>query len=63
MLYPFIDFGSSSTGVSSSIMHIAYNPNIFYFLQRFPEFIGIQGFIILLIVILGIFIIAFDPIY
>ncbi len=59
MLYPFIDFGSSSTGVSSSIMHIAYNPNVFYFIQRFPEFVGIQGFIILLILILGILVLMF----
>ena len=59
MLYPFMDFGSSSTGVSSSIMHIAYNPNVFYFLQRFPEFIGIQGFIILLIVISGSLMLVF----
>jgi len=50
-LYPFINFGSTSTGVSSSMIDIAYDPNMFFYLQRFPEFVGIQGIIVLLIVV------------
>ncbi|MBZ2166163.1 glycosyltransferase family 39 protein [Methanobacterium sp. VT] len=56
ILYPFINFGATSTGVNSETINIAYNTNQFYFIQRFYEFIGIQGCIILLIVVLGIFV-------
>ena len=55
MIYPFINFVSTSKGVSSSVEYsIAYNPNLFYYLQRFPEFVGLQGFIIILIIALGV---------
>ena len=55
MIYPFINFVSTSKGVSSSVEYsIAYNPNLFYFLQKFPEFVGLQGFIIILIIALGV---------
>ena len=55
MIYPFINFVSTSKGVSSSVEYsIAYNPNLFYYLQRFPEFVGLQGFIIILIIAVGV---------
>ena len=34
----------------------AYKPNIFFFLEKFPVFIGISGFIIVLTIVLGFFI-------
>ena len=54
ILYPFINFGSSSTGISSS------NPNIFYYIQILPDSVGIQGLVILLIIVLGILIFLFS---
>jgi 4-amino-4-deoxy-L-arabinose transferase-like glycosyltransferase len=54
MIYPFINFGSSSASLTGSIENFAYNPNIFFFIQNFPDLIGPQGIFIILIVILGI---------
>lgn len=63
-LYPFINSGTTSTGISSSIMHIAYNTNFLFYIQKFPEFVGIQGFMVLLILILGVlFVIIFRSRY
>jgi 4-amino-4-deoxy-L-arabinose transferase-like glycosyltransferase len=56
MLYPFINFGSSSAALTSSAENFAYDPNIFFFIQNFPALVGAQGIFILLIVVLGILI-------
>jgi hypothetical protein len=53
IIYPFINFGSSSTAVSTATESLAYNPNILYYIQLFPALVGIQGFIIVLVVALG----------
>ena len=47
-----ISFASTST-ITSSTLNSYYNPNIFFFLQNFPAFVGTQGVIILLIIALG----------
>jgi 4-amino-4-deoxy-L-arabinose transferase-like glycosyltransferase len=56
MIYPFINFGSSSTAtaLTSSPENFAYNPNIFFFIQNLPDLIGVQGIFIILIVIFGL---------
>jgi len=54
IIYPFINFGSTSTMSSVSAASVYYNPNIFYFLQMLPVYIGLQGKLIVLIVALGI---------
>ena len=56
IIYPFINFGSSSAALTSSAENFAYNPNIFFFIQGFPDFVGPQGIFILIIVVLGILI-------
>jgi len=53
ILYPFINFESSSAGVSVSTISASYNPNIFYFVQMFPVYVGVQTFIIILVMILA----------
>ena len=53
ILYPFINFESSSAGVSVSTISASYNPNIFYFVQMFPAYVGVQTFIIILVMILA----------
>ena len=61
IIYPFINFGSSSaaTALTSSAENFAYNPNIFFFIQGFPDFVGPQGIFIIIIVFLGILIYSF----
>ena len=56
MLYPFINFGSSSAALTISAENFAYDPNIFFFIQNFPALVGAQGIFILLIAIFGILI-------
>jgi len=51
-IYPFISFASSSTIIFSTTSY--YNPNIFFFLQDFPLFVGIQGVLFLLIIALAV---------
>jgi 4-amino-4-deoxy-L-arabinose transferase-like glycosyltransferase len=53
IIYPFINFGSSSAALTSSAESFAYNPNIFFFIQNFPGLIGPQGIFIILIVLFG----------
>ena len=53
LIYPFINFGTSSIALNASSENFAYNPNIFYFIQNFPDFIGPQGIFILFIVLFG----------
>jgi 4-amino-4-deoxy-L-arabinose transferase-like glycosyltransferase len=52
ILYPFISF--SSTTVSTSSGTASYNPNVLFFVDKFPAFVGLQGILIMMIVILGI---------
>ena len=54
ILYPFISFGSGSTAISTARESLAYNPNIYYYIQLFPAIIGIQGFIFIIVMALGI---------
>ena len=54
IIYPFINFGSTSTTVSGSSVSAAYDPNVLFYLQKFPDFIGFQGFLIMLIVAFGV---------
>jgi 4-amino-4-deoxy-L-arabinose transferase-like glycosyltransferase len=49
IIYPFLNFASSSTSLISESTY--YNPNIFFFLQNLPAYIGIQGFLILIIIL------------
>jgi len=51
IIYPFINFESTSSEGSASAVSVAYNPNIFFFLQNFPALVGAQGITILLIVL------------
>jgi 4-amino-4-deoxy-L-arabinose transferase-like glycosyltransferase len=52
ILYPFINF--SSTTVSTSSGSASYNLNVLFFVDKFPAFVGVQGILIIMIVILGI---------
>ena len=55
IIYPFTNFVSTSAGVSGTIeSNIAYHPSIFFFIQGFPGFIGVQGIIIMLIIGIGV---------
>ncbi len=55
LFYPFMSFfGMTSTPISPG--EFAYEPNIFFFIEKFPVFIGISGFIIVLTIVLGFFI-------
>lgn len=59
IIYPFLNFGSGSTATSTATESLAYNPNIFYYMQLFPALIGIQGVIIILIIALGVLLCIF----
>ena len=59
-LYPFINFESTSTESSTTAVSVAYNSNIFYFLQNLPAFIGAQGITILIILLLGCIVLLFS---
>ena len=61
IVYPFINSISTSSIVSVSTESTSYNPNtyyydpnIYFFLQKLPALIGIQGIITLFIIALGI---------
>lgn len=56
ILYPFLNFASSSNNVSNAMINAYYNPNIYFFLEQLPAFIGNLGYIILLAGILALFI-------
>lgn len=57
ILYPFTSsFGMTSNTISSG--NIAYDPNLFFFIDRLPLFIGLEGTFVLLIIIAGFFIYA-----
>ena len=60
IIYPFINFGSGSTATTAATQSLAYNPNIFYYIQLFPALIGIQGVIIILTIALGVLMYIFQ---
>lgn len=53
LIYPFITFGTTSSMSPVSAASVSYNPNIFFFIQNFPTFVGAQGITIFLILGLG----------
>ena len=57
LIYPFINFSSTTTTASAASGSASYNPDVFFFIDKFPAFVGTQGIIIMMIVILGISII------
>lgn len=60
ILYPFLNFGATSIAVSVSSESASYNPSIFYFIQNFPTYIGVTGFLVILIVLLGVVVYLFQ---
>jgi hypothetical protein len=59
ILSPFISFGSTSTIVSVTTNNPYYNPNVFFFLEKFPALIGTQGIVIILILVFSIILLLF----
>ncbi len=58
MFYPFLSvFGTTST--PSLTESAAYNSNLFFFIDKFPSFIGLEGFIAAFIILAGIFVYGF----
>ncbi len=53
ILVPFINFSSTST-VSAASGSASYNPNVLFFVDKFPALVGLQGILIMMIVIVGI---------
>jgi 4-amino-4-deoxy-L-arabinose transferase-like glycosyltransferase len=53
-LYPFLNFGVTSSAVIVSSESASYNPSIFYFIQNFPTYIGVTGLLVMLILFLGV---------
>jgi len=62
IIYPFINFSTTSSTVVSS-ESAAYYPNPLFFLDKLPDFTGPQGSLILAIVILGFIGIVLPKIY
>jgi hypothetical protein len=63
IIYPFINFSETSTSVSAATASASYNPDVFFFLDKFPTYVGTQGIIIMMIVIIGIVLILFLRIF
>jgi len=63
ILYPFINFSSTSTTASAASGTASYNPNVFFFVDKFPAFVGTQGIIIMMIVVLGVVLYLFLRIF
>ena len=40
IIYPFVNFSETSTSVSSATTSASYNPNVFFFLEKFPTYVG-----------------------
>jgi hypothetical protein len=55
IIYPFINFSATSISASAATGSASYNPNVFFFLENFPSYIGTQGILIIMIIIIGIF--------
>ncbi|MCE7697945.1 MAG: hypothetical protein K8E24_003615, partial [Methanobacterium paludis] len=59
MIYPFMSFfgsTSASSSISLSPENASYNSNLLYFIDKFPAFIGFNGVLIILIIVVGILI-------
>ncbi len=54
IIYPFLNFGSTSTMVTVSTQNTDYQPNLLFYIQHFTSYVGIQGVIILIIASLGV---------
>ena len=63
ILYPFINFSSTSTSATGMSGSAAYNLNLFYYLDKFPLFVGTQGIIVMIVIIAGIFLYLFLRIF
>ena len=58
MLYPFMStFGTTSTPRLAG--SAAYDANPFFFIDKFPSFMGLEGFIAIFIILAGIFVYGF----
>jgi hypothetical protein len=51
LFYPFINFASNASNPFSP-QNASYNPNVLFYLDNFIYFIGIQGVLILLIILI-----------
>ncbi|MCE7697944.1 MAG: glycosyltransferase family 39 protein, partial [Methanobacterium paludis] len=57
IIYPFMSFfGATSSSVPLSPENASYNSNLLYFVDKFPAFIGFDGVLIILIIVVGILI-------
>ena len=56
IIYPFLNFATTSTILTVANKNPYYNPNIFFFVEKLPSLIGSTGIIILIIIALGIII-------
>ena len=59
ILYPFVStFGNTA---SSSFLpeYYPYDPNLLYFIERFPIYTGFEGMLILLIILAGLILVIF----
>ena len=63
ILYPLINFSSTSTSASAASGSASYNPDVFFFVNKFPTFVGNQGILIMLIVVLGVVLYLFLRIF
>lgn len=53
ILYPFMNFfGTAASSLSTGTAE--YNSNIFFFVDKFPLFIGLEGIITLFIILIGV---------
>jgi hypothetical protein len=59
MIYPFVNFESTATTASVATESAAYNPNLLFFVQKFPEFIGAQGITLLIIIAIAVLFLLF----
>ena len=63
IIYPFINFSATSISASAATGSASYNPNVFFFLENFPTYVGTQGILIIMIIIIGIFLSLFLKIF
>ncbi len=58
LLYPFMNF-LGSTSNPSLPENAAYNSNIFFFIDKLPLFIGLEGIVTIFIILIGILVYGF----
>lgn len=54
IFYPFMNFFGTASGPSLPDS-AAYNSNLFFFIDKFPLFIGLEGILTIFIILIGIF--------